>query len=583
MRAITCFTTLIGFAGVLFAQTQTYRDPAGRFSIPVPPGWTVKPLGEMLQLQSGNAYTLVTVIPGGGDDPHRIARFTDDFGKQWKAYERKKTGLMQVGGTEGAYAIYTGVNARGVDSLVKALSVPLGSSAVVVLTYCPMAEWESKRQVVEGALESGFMVGRGSPNAPPAPSNSDPTPAPQFRNTNNNNPSTRQLPQGFSIKAVNGNSGQAMTATFSAEFVGKQSARKAFNGVYQLVESYFDSKPQLLSAIADARDTQVEAFFRAVWGGTRVRGIMVLAVENGRGYTGVVFDREDLAANSLPGMMRQISTAFGSGAPNPAGRPAARPAPLSQTPLPDGSGAVGLPPGWRITGAYKGTVDISGPAGEGAAFGAYNVVYTQPLPGLPPNVPTGPYRPPAGALVLYYDTTSQHALSRGLMNLRVIEQAPAATDAGQAAYILYEVTSQTHSYRGLAMVSCRPIDQSQWMMYMSMVSSPTQAFAQTLPTMWEMWKSWTVNPAVFRERMDQAVQSMRETSQIIQGAYENRQRTNDNVNTAWSQAMRGVTSIEDLAGQRRWDVDTGSAQDMVNRLNEQGYQFRVVPLPELVR
>jgi hypothetical protein len=578
---VSCLSILLAIAGVLFAQSA-YRDPDGRFSLTVPAGWTVSNQQGMVQLRSGNSYTLVTVLDGGGDDPHRIARFTDEFGKEWRSYRRMKTGFVPIGGTDFAYAIYTGVNARGVEALVKAISAPLGSSAIVVLTFCPVEEWPGKRAAVEDIIEGKFSLGSARANSRPGPGTNPPP-------INNPGPpagvprSRKELPQGFTIRANNGEFGQALTATFSAEFAGRSSATKAFSGVYPLVAAYFDSPPRVQAAIADAQDTQVDAFFSGVWHGARVRGFMVLAVEGGKGYSGVVFDREDLAARSLPPMIRQLTGAFGpTNASAPGGAPA-RPKQLTQTTLPDGSGAVGLPPGWRIANAYKGTVDLLGPNGEAAFLGAYNAVFVNPLPGIPPNQPTGPYRSPAAALALHYDVTTQRSLSRGTMRFRVLEQTPVQAQGGEAAYIAYEVTSQTHSYQGLAMVWTRPVDASQWMYFYSLVSAPTQNFAQELPSMWAMWKSWTVNPAVYRERMDQALQSMRETYKIIQGVNANQQRTYDNVNTAWSQAIRGVTTIEDIAGQRRWDIDTNFAQDVVNRLNEQGQQFRVVPLPELVR
>jgi len=68
--------------------------------------------------------------------------------------------------------------------------------------------------------------------------------------------------------------------------------------------------------------------------------------------------------------------------------------------------------GWRITGAYKGVVDISGTNGEGCSFGGYQVAYVTPFLGTPPSVMRGPYREPAPALALYYDTLLQGALSR---------------------------------------------------------------------------------------------------------------------------------------------------------------------------
>jgi hypothetical protein len=59
------------------------------------------------------------------------------------------------------------------------------------------------------------------------------------------------------------------------------------------------------------------------------------------------------------------------------------------------------------------------------------------------------------------------------------------------------------------MVCTAPIDNLQWYYYNSIVSAPSERFEQELPTLWEIWKSWSVNPAVFRERMDAALRSVR--------------------------------------------------------------------------
>jgi hypothetical protein len=198
---------------------------------------------------------------------------------------------------------------------------------------------------------------------------------------------------------------------------------------------------------------------------------------------------------------------------------------------------------------------------------------------------TGPYRPPASALGLFLDVSFGHALSRRQATYEVIEQAPtpSPTGAGQAAYILFKYSTQGKSQQGLAFVSTSQIDNTQWLFYSSIVSSPAERFNQDLPTLWAIWKSWSVNPAVFRERMDAAMQSMRETSRIISESYANTQRTYDNVNAAWSQVIRGVTTVENVVTRARGDVDTNIVDRVVRDLNEQGYNYRVVPLPELVR
>jgi hypothetical protein len=267
----------------------------------------------------------------------------------------------------------------------------------------------------------------------------------------------------------------------------------------------------------------------------------------------------------------------------PSGGGGAKPLPLQRTSLLDGSGYVGVPSGWNITGSFKGVVDIAGPNGQTVSLGGYQSAIIHPLPGTPASAMIGPYRPPAAALALYLDTLTQHALRSGRASLRVVEQQPVQDQNGQAARLFAVHRGVIEEVRGLAFVSTKPIDNLSWLYYMSVVAAPADRFAHDFPTMWEMWKSWSVNPAVFRERMDAALQSMREVTKIIQSVNDNRQRTYDNVNTAWDQVIRGVTTVEDIVTRERTDVSTNSVDDLLRLLNERGYQYRQVPLQELVR
>ena len=242
-----------------------------------------------------------------------------------------------------------------------------------------------------------------------------------------------------------------------------------------------------------------------------------------------------------------------------------------------------MPANWIITGSFKGVVDVKGPAGELVSLGGYQMGYVNPLPGTPANMMTGPPRPPAQALGLFLDVSFGRALSRGQASYQIIEHAPVPYQGGQSAYILFKYNTQGKSQQGLALVTVAPVDNTSWLFYSSIVSAPAEQFAQELPTLWAIWKSWSVNPAVFRERMDAAVQSMRETSRIISESYANTQRTYDNVNAAWSQVIRGVTTVENVVTKSRVDVDTNVVDRVVRDLNEQGYNYEVVPLAELVQ
>ena len=56
-------------------------------------------------------------------------------------------------------------------------------------------------------------------------------------------------------------------------------------------------------------DHQVQAFFSARYQGTPVRGMMIVNVNGGKGYTSVLFDREDLFNRSLPTLSSGMASA----------------------------------------------------------------------------------------------------------------------------------------------------------------------------------------------------------------------------------------------------------------------------------
>ncbi|MCX6627841.1 MAG: hypothetical protein NTW28_09455 [Candidatus Solibacter sp.] len=224
-------------AGLVVAQqTRTYRDPAGRFSVPVPPGWTAAAAGEMTMLTSGATYGLVGVVEGGGADPRRVANFTDQFGRQWQQYKRLQNGNARLGGSNGAFALYSGVNPKGVEAVVKALSAPSGTAAYVLIFSCPLTGWESKKPGMD-AIERGFAFGRpdaartgaAESSAISAPPGSIGMPAAPPRQSAP--PPRRELPAGFTVVGRNGPSGQALTATFT----GGQSAKATFSGVFKFI------------------------------------------------------------------------------------------------------------------------------------------------------------------------------------------------------------------------------------------------------------------------------------------------------------------------------------------------------------
>jgi hypothetical protein len=124
-------------------------------------------------------------------------------------------------------------------------------------------------------------------------------------------------------------------------------------------------------------------------------GPMLKRLQSGAGLSGTGSGPASAAANApvsapeSPAAPAPSSTPSGSGtsaAPSlpTKGRPAAASgapaAPLHQTPFPDGSGSIGLPDGWTITGAHAGEVTAKGPAPAALHF-------DWQIPALDPNDP----------------------------------------------------------------------------------------------------------------------------------------------------------------------------------------------------
>jgi len=384
--------------------------------------------------------------------------------------------------------------------------------------------------------------------------------------------SAQPLPEGLHLVSQSGPFGQAL---LSDEFPAPASARALLPEVIRWVSGYFDRPLMLNGAIVDAQDQQVHAFFETVHHGQEVRGTLAVFAAGGRGSALLLFDRPDRFAQSSGPMLQQM---MGGG--ERARRPAAPPRvePLRQVGFPDGSGTIGLPEGWAITSYRNATVEAYGQGGN-IALGVRYTVPVNALPGFPGL--HGPMLPPGQALMALTDSNMRGALSRGEARMSIIEERPTPTQSGQAAYVHYKNRSREFAREGLALVFCSPVDYNHWQLYFSVVLADEDKFADLFPTMWAMWKSWSINPAVFRARMDEELANMREINNMWKGVSADAQRSAANRSYSAGQLLQGVTSIERLETQARWDVNANSMQPMLRALNQNGQHWQEVPLQRI--
>jgi hypothetical protein len=357
--------------------------------------------------------------------------------------------------------------------------------------------------------------------------------------------------------------GGAQTLGISVHTRG--SARDAFREAFRSLRGFGDL--HLRSAFGDKSNRFVEGSFTATLHGTPVSGVLLAGAE---GHAVAVYDTPDRAGQTIPPALARLFSGGASG-----GGPSR---PLRRVSF--GTGSIALPDSWTVVNSYQGCVEAASQQDHGyIALGCSQAALAPPLlPGTDPRqVLVITSYDPVAALQRFL--TSPPPIGAGASGMRVVEVKPVqATANGRAAYVLFDYTLQGAAYRGLALVNLAAVDNRTFMLYKSMFMTPASAFPELAPVLWKSWQSWGVNGDVLTNRLFAAAQTMRETGDIITGAYWSRQHGNAQVSAGWEQAMLGTAQLEDLRDGQRYN---GSYWDASTLVQHDPTRYRIVPIGEL--
>jgi len=350
---------------------------------------------------------------------------------------------------------------------------------------------------------------------------------------------------------------------------------------------FFEWGPEAVGGFRDAGDQRAEVLFRAGLQGSPVGGIGYAFVGGGTGYTGFAFDSPQTIRRALPQLMQLSGSAGGASAP-----PALN---WRDTPFPDGSGWMRLPDGWAITFAQKGMASAQGPHGV-IERGVWTPVYTRAAAAQLPGIGGMPFPGPVFDPIDPVSAVQEHMSYLNMVNqqqgapmrriLRLVEAAPAPPVPGysQAAYIDYEYEMSGRRYRCIQYVLLGNVSAAgSWVFYTTYVASPSETFSQNLPILLEIWGSSRTAQHVIQERIENAMQSLREAGEIYRQATGNRESAQQRMHDKWTEVIRGTRILEDsLTGDRR-SVDLAWSTDIVRKLNQfEGYdRYREIPLWQL--
>lgn len=405
-------------------------------------------------------------------------------------------------------------------------------------------------------------------------------------------PTPRRSPAPATIRF---SSHDAEGRVLSARLASARSSRAVLGQVRQALSERLGAQVRLAGAVASRNDDEAQGSFAVRTAAGHFRGLIFCrAAGDGSARVSVVMDRRDRAAQTLGTLVTRL--------PDAARLAKARP--LVPMTLPDGSGSLRAPQGFRLVHGYRGTAELTGPEGQNMAMAIWFPVssraaaaqYEQMM--RQTGVPEALIRQNRGLAAdlvnpvqAFKDVLPQvyAKMSTPIVELKVKESQPFRDARSQSAYILADLTIRTKNgrrqqIRGLFHVVTSVTSPGQWLFYYSFISAPPKIFNRDMSLMLRSWNTFKVSGREIRRRVNQALKSMRESFEIHQAAIRSTQKTYDRVNAAWGHVFRGSWPVEDTEWNERHDPPTLNVKPLVESLNEaEGYErWRVIPMEELL-
>ena len=213
-----------------------------------------------------------------------------------------------------------------------------------------------------------------------------------------------------------------------AQMPAQHTVQGAMGRVLQYAHSRFGARPQVARVMrgADGNSLAVTFTVQPTTGGTgEMAGLALVVVSpSAPGKGALLTDQADRFRTTVKSMLQRLESQAGAqktssvppstpsvaavtpsqvtatnAKPSSDSKASAPPpaAPLHQTPFPDGTGSIGLPDGWTITGAHAGEITAKGPAVAGLHFAWQFTAFDRGQGGGPGSPFAIPYGTDAGA------------------------------------------------------------------------------------------------------------------------------------------------------------------------------------------
>jgi hypothetical protein len=298
------------------------------------------------------------------------------------------------------------------------------------------------------------------------------------------------------------------------------------------VHTHFGDRPQVGKIFEAKGSESVAALFTVTartQGNKPIAGLVIVSMTKGSKPTAaVLYDDAARFPKSEPVLMKKLNDAWQSSSTNAsaAAKPAGSaptgqgtPQPLRQTPFPDNSGSIGLPVGWRITGAHAGVVDTSGPNGELVNIGtAFYPIYDPRSPQVQARLRYNTGQPillcsygsdPVSAFTCVIGQSRQNKhLPPASIHITSTQQIPRNPNEAQAVLVIADL--DVHDGKGLSTASLRiGISPERaggvWSMGLSEASAPKQMADAEWATLKAIYASYRINGQVIGKETQQTI------------------------------------------------------------------------------
>ena len=395
---------------------------------------------------------------------------------------------------------------------------------------------------------------------------------------------------------------------------GQLTPQAALGETLKQVDSTYGDRPQLGKIVQNQAGTVWEGFFTVNdknHGGTAMTGmVIVYAPKTGTAGGAVLIDTSDRFPQTVNSMFQQLvqevtSAAQTSAQSSPAAAqnalqptatstaPAA-PAPAQKlTPyvFPDGSGSMGLPPGWSVTRAQMGDVTAKGPNGEALRFGLT-------IPVLDPTNPQsralGGGRAgaaPGNFLAIAYnsDPGTMYTQATAQIAQKQRAQAPAVTiqnvqslsiQGGKNFMVYGELGSGQSAQALVAQVIVSPPQVAgAYQMTVFQIVAPPQVMVSDAATIAEIYPNYSRNTKYVNAVANAQIQQGLAQEKQFVGTVASAMDSSDRLTAGVSNALRGQTVIRDTETGAHATTSDGLA-DLLTQSNPN--RFETVPESQYV-